>query len=207
MGSARPGFAEERSRPGRFTCSPYQPDLFRVALQEARTLTSSDLGNATEALREICRQAGVAVVYVPELPNTCAWGATRWITSTKALIQLSMRYKTDDHFWFTFFHEAAHVLKHGKRDEFVECDADDANQQEKESEADRFAAEFLIPSARLNEFLAERWKSKAAVNRFASRIGVAPGIVVGRLQHEGHLPHSHFNDLKRRMEFSSGSTV
>ncbi len=67
-----------------------------------------------------CAAVGVAVVLVPELPGTRVSGATRWLTPGKALIQLSLRYKSDDQLWFTFFHEAAHVLLHGKRDLFIE---------------------------------------------------------------------------------------
>jgi Zn-dependent peptidase ImmA (M78 family) len=67
-------------------------------------------------MQELCAGAGVAVVFVPALPKTGVSGATRWINSNKALIQLSLRYRTDDHLWFTFFHEAGHILLHGKKE-------------------------------------------------------------------------------------------
>jgi hypothetical protein len=35
---------------------------------------------------------------------------------------------------------------------------------------------------------------------FAKEIGIAAGIVVGRLQHEGDLPRTHLNDLKRSLD-------
>src|SRR5690606_27160363 len=84
---------------------------------------------------ELCASAGVAVVFVPELPRTRVSGATRWLTSDKALIQLSLRYKSDDHLWFTFFHEAGHILLHGKRDMFIEAEDQEHNQSDKEREA------------------------------------------------------------------------
>jgi len=61
----------------------------------------------------------VAIVFVPELPKLRVSDATRWLASNKALIQLSLRYKTDDHLWFTFFHDAGHILLHGKREMFL----------------------------------------------------------------------------------------
>ncbi|MFN8491179.1 MAG: hypothetical protein U0350_26520 [Caldilineaceae bacterium] len=38
--------------------------------------------------------------FVPELAQLRVCGATRWLTPNKALLQLSLRYKTNDHLWF-----------------------------------------------------------------------------------------------------------
>ena len=89
------------------------------------------------------------VVLVPELPKTHVYGFTRWLTSNKALVQLSLRYKTDDILWFTFFHEAAHILLHGKKDIFFEFRGVD---NEKEDAANRWAANFLIPEKDWEQF-------------------------------------------------------
>jgi Zn-dependent peptidase ImmA (M78 family) len=119
------------------------------------------------------------------------------LNSDLALIQLSLRYKWDDHFWFTFFHEAGHVLLHGKREVFLE-ESEAAPEQQKEDEANRFASEFLIPRATMRAFTTRTVYSYADVEAFAARIGIAPGIVVGQLQNRGQLPHSHLNRLKRK---------
>ena len=71
-------------------------------------------------MRSLCNGAGVAFVLVPRLAKTSVSGAARWLSPRKALIQQSDRYKTNDHFWFTFFHEAAHIILHSKRDVFVD---------------------------------------------------------------------------------------
>jgi hypothetical protein len=42
-------------------------------------------------------------------------------------------------------------------------------------------------------------KSVNAVTTFAAELGIAPGIVVGRLQHEGYLERSHLNHMKRKL--------
>jgi HTH-type transcriptional regulator/antitoxin HigA len=127
-----------------------------------------------------------------------ASGATRWLTPDKALIQLSLRYKTNDHLWFTFFHEAHHILLHGKRQVFLDGD-DVAGDQE--AEANAFAAGLLIPrdsAARLRTLD----PTPAAVEAFAAEVGVAPGLVVGRLQHEGLVPFaSRLNSIKLRYEW------
>lgn len=181
-------------------CAPYDEGRFREALNRARALTATPPGVFVPELARICREVGVAVVFVPELPKTRASGATHWLSPDKAIIQLSLRYKTDDQLWFSFFHEAGHILLHGKRDAFLEgYDEKSA----KEREADAFAAESLIPATRLKAFAARRRFSRTAVVTFASSIGVAPGIVVGRLQHDGHLGYAtNCNALKLRLQWS-----
>ncbi len=144
-------------------------------------------------LADLCAAVGVAVVFVPELPKTGVSGATRWI-GDKAVIQLSLRYKSNDQLWFTFFHEAGHIILHGRKEIFIE-----GNEQsgEKEEEANAFAADKLIPDAALRRFLA-KWDGRnlAEVETFADQVGIAPGIVVGRLQHDGVLRRSYGNHLK-----------
>ena len=137
----------------------------------------------------------MAVVFVPELPGSRASGVARWLTPVKALIQLSFRYRTDDHLWFTFFHEIAHVLRHGKTDVWIEATSSPDNPRE--VEADRFARDTLIPRADAREL--PTLKTLDDVQRYADRIGIAPGIVVGRLQHDQHWPYSQGNQLKRQL--------
>ena len=184
-------------------CRPFDEDAFRTALSEAKQLTVEPPEEFVPRLAAMCSLAGVAVVFVPELPKCRVHGATRWISATKALVQLCLRYKTDDHLWFTFFHEAGHLLLHGKRLTFI--NEGTATGSTEEEEANRFASEFLIPRDTLRKLqgaaLAKRL-SAARVRDFAQGLGIAPGIVVGRLQHEGWLPHTHLNGLKRRLEWA-----
>ena len=178
-------------------CAPYDNARFRQALQEARALSREEPEIGFRRLPELCAPAGVAVVMLPELPHTHLCGAARWLSPVKALIQLSLRYKRDDQFWFSFFHEAGHILLHGKRE--AHLDEEDRERTEKEEEANRFAADLLIPPEALRAFLRQRRGplSQIQVEQFASRLGIAPGIVVGRLQREKQLPPTHLNGLKR----------
>ena len=186
------------------SCVPYNANKFKETLQKIRTLTLESPEIFQPKVVQLCAEAGVAVVFVPQLPKTRTSGATHWLNSDKALIQLSLRYKTDDHLWFTFFHEAGHILLHGKRDFFLEgTDIVSVENQEKEQEANKFSADILIPSTDLKRFLASVSQiSKANIIQFANDIGIAPGIVVGRLQHDDILPPSHCNDLKQRWEWA-----
>lgn len=177
-------------------CRDFGRDQFVQALQRARALTREPPEVFQPALVDYLSGAGVAVTFVPQLPKSRVSGATRWLSTHKAMIQLSLRYKTDDQLWFTFFHEAAHILLHGKKKVFLETGKHEGHE---EDQANQWAAEFLIPPAcfaQLREWTVFR---KQSLVDFAEEIGIAPGIVVGRLQHEGLLPYSHCNGLKRRL--------
>jgi HTH-type transcriptional regulator/antitoxin HigA len=167
----------------------YAAPLFRKVLQEIRRLTRQDDANK---IVEMCAAAGVVVVFVPEVTGCRISGATWWASPGRAVIALSDRYKKDDRFWFSFFHEAAHVLLHSKKETFV----DDGSEDDMlEREADRFAADLLIPAAHAPQ-LALLTTNEDVVT-FAEEIGIAPGIVVGRLQHDSLWGWNRGNGLKR----------
>lgn len=170
---------------------PYSAPEFRRVLREIRSLTAH--GDANRIV-EMCAAVGVVVVFVPEVAGCRISGAAWWTSPSRAVIALSDRYKKDDHFWFTFFHEAAHILLHSKKETFVDSGADDDLLEE---EANRFAADLLIPAAntaRLAGLTTDR-----DVEIFARDIGIAPGIVVGRLQHDGLWPWNRGHKLKHTL--------
>ena len=177
---------------GQIQCKPFDRKIFQDILHQIRGLTRETPDVFVPELNNLCASAGVAVVFVPELPKTGVYGATRWF-GHKAVIQLSLRYKSNDHLWFTFFHEAGHILKHGRKEIFIEGNGLDG---EKEEEANKFAQDKLIPPSALRRFLAGGRPTLKKVKSFADEIGVAPGLVVGRLQHDNILPHNTGNTLK-----------
>ena len=174
-------------------CRPYDAKAFRTSLQEMRRLScEQDPSVLVPQLQGLAAAAGVAVVFVPAPPKCRVSGATQWLSPDRALIALSLRHKTNDHLWFTLFHEAGHILKHGKKATFVDgLDGQDAVQ---EAEADRFAADQLIPPAAAQTL--QGLRSEQEVMAAAETLGIAPGIVVGRMQHEKWLPRTHLNGLK-----------
>ncbi|MBU2497865.1 MAG: HigA family addiction module antidote protein [Proteobacteria bacterium] len=186
-------------------CKPFSERAFRDALKRIRGLTWESSDVFEPEIKGLSAEAGVAVVFVPELPGTHLYGATRWLGPAKALIQLSLRGKTDDHLWFTFFHEAGHLLLHGKKEAFIEARGEgcrDMGGSEKEQEANRFAQDFLIPPDKYHAFVEADQLSEPFIRKFAEQLGIAAGIVVGRLQHEKAIPFSAVNRLKKR--FKSG---
>ena len=182
-------------------CRPWDNKRFEVALEKVRPLTrKKDPAFFLPALQAHCADGGVAVVVV-RAPTGCrASGATRFLPGNKGLLQLSFRYLTDDHFWFTFFHEAGHLLLHGKERIFLEEGEPDITTEEHEANA--FAADFLVPPTYQQELLGLPPRARSVI-AFARRVGVSPGIIVGQLQHKGKLPYNWLNKLKRRYSWEN----
>jgi len=165
-------------------CQPYEARLFQQILSQIRGLTRERLEAAEAQLVALCAGAGIALVLTPELAETHLQGATRWLTPHKALLQLKRDRSNAGQVWRTFFHCAGHLLLHGKRELFLESNPHHGV-AEREEEADRFAAELLIPSFKLQRFIQqEDYASPAAIQEFAARLGIGPGLVVSRLQQE-----------------------
>lgn len=181
-------------------CKPYNQVKFKESLQILRSLTRAEPEQFQNEAVQRCAEAGVAVVFVPPLKGSKAYGVTRWLTPKTALMQFSLRGKFEDILWFTFFHEAGHILKHGKKEIFIEGEE---GYSKREEEADRFAKNFLIPANIYNRFVhSGAYRSTAGVEAFAKEIDTSPAVVVGRLQHDKLLPHTHLNRLRRRFDFA-----
>ena len=182
-------------------CAEYNESRFKRAARDIRCLTLEPLGDALEKTARLCNEAGVALALVPPLPKTALSGASWWLTPRKPVIQLSARHKSDDHLWFSFFHEAAHILLHSKKSIFVdEVNGDDGGL---ETDANEWASNILIPRRAWEQFVAGSPRSERAIVAFADEQRIAPGIVVGMLQHKRLLPWTHLNGLKVRITWKA----
>lgn len=178
----RPGPAATWIRLGeiqaqQIVCRDYNKNQFYKALEKIKGLTVKRPNEFIPEMISMCADSGVAVALVPEMKKVPWHGATKWLSSTKAMILLNLRGKAEDQFWFSFFHEAGHVLNDSKKDLFInDGQEDDPNEQK----ANAFAADFLIPSA--YDRVIRSLKSKADVIQLANELQISPGIVAGRFQ-------------------------
>lgn len=175
-------------------CKHYDRAAFLKALKKIKTLTHEPLEKAAEEITKYCAEAGVAFVIVKAMQKTAVSGVSRWLTPRKALIQQTLRHRKNDHFWFTFFHEAAHILHHSRKTVFIDMDKTDQNDTA-EAEANDWAADFLIPRAERQDFLVAFDGSEDHVLTFAREQGIHPGIVVGQLQKAHVIKYAKFSDL------------
>lgn len=178
---------------------------FKASLPGCRSITRIEpFSAAVERIRQVLAGHGVALVVIPELPRAPVSGAARWLRRNRPLIQLSLRLKSDDQFWFTLFHEAGHIANSSRQADHLDIDeVDGTSATDGEAEADLFARDLLVPQAPYERFLAQRELTPASIKSFAREIDVSPGIVVGRLQRDRYLELSSLNRLKKSIRWAT----
>ena len=183
------------------TVAAYSEPGFKQALQKVRGLTCDSIDSSLPKAVSLFNGAGVALALVKPLPKVRLSGAAWWLAPGKPLVALSARHKTDDHLWFSLFHEAAHILLHSKKRVFL--DGTNGEEDDVETEANQWASDFLVPKAAWGHFARIGDYSEGNIRMFAENQGIAPGILVGRLQHEGRLPWNKLNGLKVKLQWAN----
>jgi len=182
-------------------CGKYSKDILLSNISEIRTLTlEGEPSVFFPKLKFILQQSGIALVVIPHFKKTHTTGATFWEIEDKAVIMMSLRGGWADIFWFSLFHELGHILLHNKRTTFLENGTSDLAWKKQEDEADEFAQKTLIPVKEFQLFKQGREFSGSSIKSFANSIGIAPGIVTGRLHHDKCLPYT-FHDGRIRYKW------
>jgi HTH-type transcriptional regulator / antitoxin HigA len=177
----------------------FDRETFRTTLFEIRKLTREPFEDALGTLEMLCAKAGVAFVLEPAIGKIATSGASRWLSPRRALIQQSGRYRSDDRFWFTFFHECAHLLLHSRKHVYIDVFKGQGSATvAQENEANDWAADFLIPGAALRKFIRSFDGTEDQILEFADEMQIAPGIVVGQLQHRSIIEFKEMNHLRQR---------
>ena len=160
-----------------------------------------------EEIRHVPRMLshyGIRFLVVEHLPKTRIDGACFWLDKHSPVIALSLRYDRVDWFWHSLGHELKHVRdRDGEKKAILETllvgeDAQPVNEKpKKESQADKFAVEFLVDQNKLQDFINRHHPlySKREAIGFSRRIEVHPGIVVGQLQYLGKIPYSNLRGV------------
>lgn len=175
--------------------APFNKQKFKTALKKIRKLTLKNPEAFTSAMKKECANAGVALTLVPGIKGAPWSGATKWLSPKKAMVILNLRGKAEDRFWFSFFHEASHVLNDKKTRLYI---ANSSTDDPAELRANEFAAETLIP--RKHDNTIERFRSRNDITTFAKQSKISKGIVAGRYQHLTD-NWSKFKSLIRKLQW------
>jgi HTH-type transcriptional regulator/antitoxin HigA len=178
---------------------PYDKKTLKALLPEIRKLTLQGPDQFERELHQHLAATGVALVLLPHLSKTYTHGATFWVSAHKAVLMMSIRGRWADVFWFSLFHELAHILLHDKRQIFLEDGVHETDA--KEREADEFACNTLIPKTQYRKFVSSGNFGADAIHAFAQQIEIAPGIVTGRLQHDGYLGYT-VHEFRERYQWA-----
>ena len=164
---------------------PYSEEKLKSRLPLLKQLMKEQPGDFFQKIQALCLEAGVKVVFTPALRNAPINGATRWI-GDRPIVQMSCRYKKNDRFWFSFFHEIGHIILHGKKEIFLDGYSEN---QEKEKEADKFAVNWTFSIDEENELLKKNPLTEDTILKFAEKCNTHPAMIIGRLQHKKMIPY------------------
>lgn len=190
-------------------CNSYNESEFKIALQNIRSLTRNEWEIAQPQLVETCKNIGVAVVFVPNLTHLGMRGCAFWASKDKAIIALSDRGKSAHQLWFSFFHEAAHILLHSKKAIFLDPDRTGSEYSNIEEEADDFSANTIISKKELGIFYERYGQKKDSYKRemlesYSKEINIHSSLLLARLQADGKIKYgsSMQKAFNKRIEFT-----
>lgn len=181
-------------------CGAYSESDFKKALKEIKSLMATQPDDFFAQLQQLCLACGVKVVYTPCIKKAPLSGATRWIDDNP-LIQLTGRYKQNDRFWFTFFHEAGHILLHGKKDIFLEDIEYSEADLQKENQANDFAIEWTFSNEQEEEVLEAIPLTIESIEEFAKKFNTHPAMIIGRFHKKQLLHYAVGRDFFVKLEF------
>lgn len=164
-------------------------------LSNIRKMTNEIPAKFCPELCELFASCGVALVFLPHIGGSFLHGAT-FYDKNKIVVGLTVRGKDADRFWFSLFHEIAHIL-------YGHINNPNGTTEDDEIEADQFARDILIPQKEFDEFTSFKQFDQNAMKKFANQVGVDVGIVVGRLQKEGYLEYNRYNQLKTKYSITA----
>ncbi len=189
--------------------NPYSEKKLKSYLPEIRSMTTQVPELFLPRLRQIFSECGVAFVLLPHLKNSGVNGAVKWIREDRVVLAMNNRNRNADIFWFSLFHEIGHVFQKKTKTTFIsysEKEMMDVNKQ-MEDAADNFAQNYLIPAKALQKFSPSKYTTDEEIVKFANSIGIHPGIVAGRLQHEGILPPNRCSSLKEKYDIIANQSA
>lgn len=173
-------------------------DKLKESVVEIRNLVNKPFLDQYTKIKDILKNCGVSLVFEPHLPNTYVNGVSYKVSCDKAIIMISDRGKKDDILWFTLFHEIAHLIKHSKKEVFI--DLENSEKSDIEKEADEFSRNILIPDKIYKDFINNNYNlDDEIIKKFSNKNNISPGILIGRLQKDGIIGWNKFTNLITRI--------
>lgn len=178
----------------------FNADKLKEALPEIRKMTLQSPDIFLPRLHQIFSECGVAFVLLPYLKNSGINGAVKWLNQEQVVLAMNDRKLYADTFWFSLFHEIRHVLQQKTKTVFISSNETEmkAIDSKLETDADNFAQNYLIPLKEYKAFAPSKYTSDMEIIEFAQKIGIHPGVVAGRLQHDKIIQPNRCSQLKEK---------
>ena len=143
---------------------------------------------AYDNLKKILFECGINFRIVRNLKSLPVQGYIKTVNHNVSLC-VTLKWKKEDVFWFTLFHELGHLFQ--KRNERAFIDFVNI-----EDDANKFAENTLISPNSWKRLVSEPITERAIL-KCSYENGVCPAIVVGRLKKEKYLTPQMFSNYQR----------
>lgn len=190
------------------------PDGPALDVADAKKLLTDEYMNSLAGLStqangpllaiDVLKESGIRFFPLEGPPGIAVDGMSFVNEKRQPVIAMTLRRNRLDYFWFTLFHELAHVKLHlgaSNREIVDDLESEASADSQVEREANHVAANWLIPRSEWRRSSAFRSPSADAVLELAERVGRHPSIVAGRLRFEAH-DYSMFSDMVGQGELS-----
>jgi HTH-type transcriptional regulator / antitoxin HigA len=181
----------------------YNREKFESKLNAIRDLTKLEPHEYCGRLTQIGEECGVAFLFIPEFKGFPFYAITRWVKKTP-YIQVGLRGKRNDYFWFAIFHEICHILNHPPDRIYLQMKN---KEDDLDNEANRFAHETLIDPEMYESLKASLPISKSRIIESAREMNIHPGILLGSLQHDRMVDYSYFQGLFQGLGWGEGGNI
>ena len=173
---------------------PVNISKLKQKIPQIRDMTVKNPEVFCNELTTLFAECGIALVFLPHIGGSFLHGAS-FYDGNHIVMGLTVRGRNADKFWLSLFHEVCHVIR-GHISELS------GTKKEHEDEADAFARDVLIPPELYEVFIKENYFTKESIIAFAHKIGIASGIVLGRLQKDNYIPYNRYNELKVKYQIA-----
>lgn len=187
----------------------FDAEKLKSYLPELRGMTVKPPEDFLPRMRSIFAECGVAFVLLPYLKNSGVNGAVKWENPNRVVLAMNNFGLDADKFWFSLFHEIKHVLQQKIKTVFINFNESEIQNLNAalEDEADLFAANLLIPPAKMKAFSPNKFTSDDEICLFAESIGIHPGIIAGRLQHDKIISPKRCSRLKEKYTIEASERI
>lgn len=164
-------------------------DTLQSDLNELKQIMFEPFETHITKLTDFFNTRGVLFTVNKHVSGAPVHGLTVKTKNDKVMIAMTIRNKYVDTFWFSLFHELAHVLNK----DYLKNQSNPSKTKALEDNADTFAQNTLIDPNLYAVFVNQGDFSEPSIKKFAEMNNVLPSIVAGRLMMDEYIPWSQNN--------------
>lgn len=175
-------------------------EKLKSQLPYIKSLMFRDANSMQIELKRVFAECGIKFCIVQHFTGAPVQGFIEKNDCGEIILCMTIRKAFADIFWFTLFHEIAHILNGDIKERFIDFTF---TKSDEENAADEFARDQLLARDAYSKFVSDGDFTLASIKKFAACEKVPTFIVVGRLQKEGRIPYTAYASEKTRFVWSN----